>query len=109
MRRVDNAQAPARLCITTGRFADAAPYTSDYGYEQIYYRSIGARREDWLTTRDFVWRWDSDWFKSLHADSYFPKAEFWRCYGGEAYAAMKRRYDPRGRFPDLYAKCVLRA
>jgi len=35
---------------------------SDYTYEHIYYRSIEAKREDWLATRDFLWRWDTDWF-----------------------------------------------
>ena len=29
-------------------------------------------------------------------------------YGGEAYRALKARYDPDGNFPDLYSKCVLR-
>jgi FAD/FMN-containing dehydrogenase len=44
--------------------------------------------------------------KSLYSDSYFPRAEFDRIYGGTAYRALKARYDPRGVFPDLYDKCV---
>ncbi len=54
--------SPGRLFITLGRFADAAPYTSDYTFERIYFRSIAERREDYLTVRDFIWRWDTDWF-----------------------------------------------
>ena len=27
---------------------------------------------------------------------------------GDAYAALKRKYDPQGAFPTLYEKCVLR-
>jgi FAD/FMN-containing dehydrogenase len=46
--------------------------------------------------------------KSLYSESYFPEAEFRRLYGGEAYSALKRKYDPRNVFPTLYAKCVLR-
>jgi len=46
--------------------------------------------------------------KSLYSDSYFPEEAFARTYGGEAYAALKRRYDPRGAFPTLYEKCVLK-
>ena len=46
--------------------------------------------------------------KSLYSDSFYPEAEFRRLYGGETYARLKRKYDPRGVFPDLYAKCVLR-
>ena len=54
--------APDELYLTVGRFAGAAPWTSDYTYERIYYRSIREREHDWLTTRDYVWRWDTDWF-----------------------------------------------
>jgi FAD/FMN-containing dehydrogenase len=28
----------------------------------VYYRSIQERRRDVLTARDFMWRWDTDWF-----------------------------------------------
>ncbi len=236
------------LVLSVARFADEAPHTSDYTYERIYYRSLLERERDWLTTRDYLWRWDTDWFwcsknvyaqhpwvrrllgrdrlnsrtytkimrwnsrwgltraisrlrgrhpesviqdvdipiahaaeflafllaeigvlpiwicpfraydpaarydlypadpwtlyvnfgfwdviddtrghppghynrlveqrvsalggiKSLYSDSYFPREEFDAIYGGERYAELKRRYDPRGRAPGLYEKCVLR-
>jgi FAD/FMN-containing dehydrogenase len=236
------------MFLTLGRFADRAPYTSDYTYERIYYRSIRERAEDYLTTHDYIWRWDTDWFwcsknlfvqnplvrrlvgrerlnsttytkvmrwnsrvgltsflfrlagkspesviqdvdlpidrcpeflafllrevgvlpiwicpiraydpkakfplyaidpdtlyvnfgfwdvvkdpvrrepghynrkierkvaelngvKSLYSDSYYPEDEFWRLYNRSAYDALKARYDPRGRFKNLYEKCVLR-
>ena len=54
--------APGELYLTLGRFVDEAPSTSDYTYERIYYRSIRERDSDWLTTRDYLWRWDTDWF-----------------------------------------------
>jgi FAD/FMN-containing dehydrogenase len=240
--------SPQKMFITLGRFADKAPYASDYTYEKIYYRSIAEKREDYLTIHDYLWRWDTDWFwcsknvfaqnpiirriygkqrlgsrtytkimrwnsrvgltkrierllrlnsesviqdvdiplaraaefldfyareialwpqwvcpigfgsqnqrftlypmrhdwyvnfgfwdvkrtrepyppghfnrliekkvvelggiKSLYSDSYFPEAEFTRLYGGEAYKALKAKYDPGGAFPGLYAKCVLKA
>ena len=47
--------------------------------------------------------------KSLYSDSYFAEAEFDRRYGGAAYAALKKKYDPAGAFPRLYDKCVLKA
>jgi FAD/FMN-containing dehydrogenase len=239
--------SPRQMFITLGRFADSAPYTSDYTYERIYYRSIAQKREDYLTISDYLWRWDTDWFwcsknvfaqnplvrriygrerlgsktytkimrwnsrvgvtkkierllglhsesviqdvdipiaraaeflefyareiglwpqwicpigpqpdsgrfvlypvkntwyvnfgfwdvkrtreahapghfnrlieqkvselggiKSLYSDSYFTREDFDRRYGGEAYAALKRKYDPAGAFPQLYDKCVLR-
>jgi FAD/FMN-containing dehydrogenase len=54
--------SPQRLFVTLGRFTDSAPYTSDYTYENIYYRSIAEKREDYLTVHDYLWRWDTDWF-----------------------------------------------
>ena len=236
------------MYLTLGRFADSAPYTSDYTFEHIYYRSIREKQTDWLATKDFIWRWDTDWFwcsknlfvqnpivrrivgrerlnsttyakvmrwnskwgfthafsrlagktpesviqdvdipiarapeflafflkeigvlpvwicpigsydtqarfplypvdprtlyvnfgfwdvvqdtvrrepgyynrkierkvaelggvKSLYSDSYYPEEEFWRLYNRSAYDALKARYDPRGRFRNLYQKCVLR-
>ena len=53
---------PNDLVITQGHFVDEAPYTSDYTYEHIYYRSLRERETDYLTVRDFIWRWDTDWF-----------------------------------------------
>ncbi len=56
--------------ITTGEFIDYAPYSSDYTYLNIYYRSIRERELDYLTVKDYIWRWDTDWFwcsKVFHA------------------------------------------
>ena len=54
--------APGAHYLTLGTMTDAAPYTSDYTGQQIYYRSIHSRMEDHLTIRDYLWRWDTDWF-----------------------------------------------
>jgi FAD/FMN-containing dehydrogenase len=74
--------SPRKLVLTLGRFTDEAPYTSDYTYERIYYRSIAERREDFLTTHDYLWRWDTDWFwcsKNLLAQNPLVR----RLYGRE--------------------------
>lgn len=238
--------------LVVGTFADHAPYVSDYTGQQIYYRSIQQRTEDYLTVKDYIWRWDTDWFwcdgalglgrpmvrrlwpdrykrsdvyskiirfetthevkaridkwrgkparerviqdvevpiartaeflrwftthvpitpvwlcpmrladhtvtgqpwplypmrtgetyvnvgfwatvpivdgaqdgdvnrqieqaveefdghKSLYSDAYYDRDTFWQLYGGETYQAIKKRYDPSGRLPDLYTKAVLR-
>ena len=236
------------MVLSTGRFVDSAPYASDYTFEKIFYHSLRERELDYLSTRDFLWRWDTDWFwcsknvgaqvpwirrlygrerlgsrtyqkmmrwnsrwgvtrtldrvrgrhsesviqdvdipvagaasfldffhreigitpiwtcpistsasaerfclypmrprklyvnfgfwdvvrtrgalpaghfnrmieqeverlggvKSLYSDSYYPRQQFWHTFGGDAYRALKARYDPQGSFPDLYEKCVLR-
>jgi FAD/FMN-containing dehydrogenase len=47
-----------------------------------------------------------DGHKSLYSDSYYPVEEFWDRYNGAAYQELKKNYDPGGRLPDLYDKCV---
>ena len=53
---------PEELYLTLGTSVDAAPATSDYAGMDIYYRSLQRRRVDHLTLRDYLWRWDTDWF-----------------------------------------------
>ncbi len=50
------------LVLSTARFTDGAPFTSDYTFEHIYYRSLLERERDFLTAVDYLWRWDTDWF-----------------------------------------------
>ena len=49
-----------------------------------------------------------DGHKSLYSDSYYCRQEFDELYGGEAYRAAKKRYDPDSRLLDLYSKAVQR-
>jgi len=63
---------PAEMVTTVGRFVETAPHASDYTFERIYYRSLQNQDEDFLTVRDFLWRWDTDWFwcsKNLYAQN----------------------------------------
>jgi FAD/FMN-containing dehydrogenase len=234
------------MYLTLGSYTDTAPRLSDYTGQQIFYRSIRDRVTDHLTVRDYLWRWDTDWFwcsqalgvqhplvrrllprrylrsdvyrkivaldrryrlsdryeklrrrparepviqdveipverladfleffterigispvwlcplklrehtgwplypikpdrlyvnvgfwatvplgpgeadgtynrliesrvtelgghKSLYSTSYFDEDEFWAAYDGETYRKLKEAYDPNGRLPDLYSKCV---
>jgi len=47
--------------------------------------------------------------KSLYSESFFSRETFDRVYGGDAYRALKAKYDPGGAFPQLYDKCVSKA
>jgi FAD/FMN-containing dehydrogenase len=46
--------------------------------------------------------------KSLYSDSFYTREKFDQLYGGEAYKAVKKSYDPDCRLLDLYAKAVQR-
>jgi FAD/FMN-containing dehydrogenase len=50
------------MYLTLGQFVDSAPYTSDYTWLKMYFRSIREREQDYLAIRDYIWRWDTDWF-----------------------------------------------
>ena len=53
---------PREFVLNVCRFVERAPWTSDYTFERIYYRSIRELELDYLSTADFLWRWDTDWF-----------------------------------------------
>ena len=79
--------------LTVGTFVDEAPYTSDYTGNKIYYRSIQNRRRDYLTVRDYLWRWDTDWFwcsRALHLQQ----------------PAVRRLVPKRYLRSDVYAKII---
>ncbi len=50
------------IYLTVGAYSEVAPWLSDYTRERIYYQSIRGPKEDFLTIRDYLWRWDTDWF-----------------------------------------------
>lgn len=227
---------PGEMYVSEGILSDEAPRVSNYTYMQIYYRSIQRKQTDWLTSKGYIWRWDTDWFwcskhfgvqkpvirffskwalnsrnyqrlmrlshkllpagrglesviqdvhvpienapafcdfllteiditpvwvcpfkssyqsyhlcglkknrlyinfgfwdmvpttnengyynrmieqqaaalegrKGLYSNSYYDRKTFWTLYDKACYDELKSRYDPDGRFPDLYAKCVER-
>jgi FAD/FMN-containing dehydrogenase len=53
---------PKEFYLTQAAFSAGAPHLSSYTYMDIYYRSIQRKQDDWLTAKDYIWRWDTDWF-----------------------------------------------
>ncbi|CAM3834945.1 FAD-binding oxidoreductase [Tsukamurella strandjordii] len=89
--------------LTLGRKSDEDGPVSDYTGMDVYYRSLqhaeGITR-DRLTTHDYLWRWDTDWFwcsRAFGAQNpkvrrYWPKhllrsSFYWKL------VALDRRYD----------------
>jgi len=79
--------------LTVGTFVDQAPYTSDYTGTGIYYRSMQKRHRDYLTVRDYLWRWDTDWFWCSRAL-------------GVQQPAVRRLIPKRYLRSDVYAKII---
>ncbi|GAA1540592.1 FAD-binding oxidoreductase [Actinomadura kijaniata] len=84
---------PDEQYVTIGTFVDTAPYTSDYTGQKIYYRSIQQRSVDFLTVRDYIWRWDTDWF--------------W-CSGafGVQHPVVRRLWPDKAKRSDVYRRMV---
>ena len=99
--------------VTLGTWTDTAPRLSDYTGMAIYYRSIQSRTEDWLTVRDYLWRWDTDWFwcsrafgvQNPHVRRWVPRRYlrsdvWWKLVAFERKHRWKARYDRRRGRPD---------
>jgi FAD/FMN-containing dehydrogenase len=46
--------------------------------------------------------------KSLYSTSFYSEKEFWKLYSKSVYNKLKKKYDPKKRFLNLYEKCVKR-
>jgi len=84
---------PEDMYLTVGAFSEVAPWLSDYTHERIYYQSIRGPREDFLTVRDYLWRWDTDWF--------WCSRPF-----GVQHPVIRRAWPRRYRRSDTYRKLV---
>jgi FAD/FMN-containing dehydrogenase len=51
---------PNKFVLCLGTFVDSAPYVSDYTRSRIFYASTAVRAEDYLTTEDYCFRYDTD-------------------------------------------------
>jgi FAD/FMN-containing dehydrogenase len=85
--------SPDEVYVTVGRWAETADAVSDYTGQDIYYRSIQARETDVLTVRDYLWRWDTDWFWCSRAF-------------GVQHPLVRRLWPRRHRRSDVYRRIV---
>lgn len=51
--------APNVNVLSLGHFVDRAPYTHAYDWMRVYYRSTATRTEDYLRTKDYLFRYDN--------------------------------------------------
>jgi FAD/FMN-containing dehydrogenase len=81
------------LYLTVGAYSDKAPWLSDYTGQEIFYQSQRKTREDFLTIKDYIWRWDTDWF--------WCSKPF-----GVQHKAIRRFWPKKYRRSDVYRKLV---
>ncbi|GGM21078.1 FAD-linked oxidase [Micromonospora sonchi] len=85
--------SPGEAYLVLGSFTDDVPAVSDYTGQDIYYRSLRRRRHDALSTHDYLWRWDTDWF--------WCSAAF-----GVQHPVVRRLWPARWRRSDVYHRIV---
>ncbi|HET8961378.1 FAD-binding oxidoreductase [Nocardioides sp.] len=92
--------APDELYLTLARWDDGAvgddhdeAPPSDYTGNRIFYRSLQQRETDRLTTYDYLWRWDTDWFWCS------------RAFGAQ-HPVVRRLWPRRWRRSDVYHRLV---
>ncbi|PWU51742.1 FAD-linked oxidase [Micromonospora globispora] len=86
--------SPGEAYLVLGTFTDEVERApSDYTGQDIYYRSLRRRTRDVLTTYDYLWRWDTDWF--------WCSAAF-----GVQHPVVRRLWPARYRRSDFYHRLV---
>ncbi|SCG67578.1 FAD-binding oxidoreductase [Micromonospora coxensis] len=85
--------SPGEAYLVLGSFTDDPSPPSDYTGQAIYYRSLRERTRDALTTHDYLWRWDTDWF--------WCSAAF-----GVQHPLVRRLWPARWRRSDVYHRLV---
>lgn len=53
---------PKTAYLNLATFVDDPPFVSDYTHMNIYYKSFAHKDVDYLTTYDYIFRYDTDWF-----------------------------------------------
>jgi len=81
-----------RYFLITGRFVDKVPHCDDIVRRSVFYRLVETRRDIYLKTFDYIFRYDPDWFWNV------PETGFYNLF---------RRYAPaRFRNSAFYTKYV---
>ena len=103
---------PDEVYVSLGSWAEQAPQLSDYTGQRIYYRSVQDKTQDWLSVRDYLWRWDTDWFWCSRAFGaqdprvrrwiprrYLRSDVWWKLVAFEQRHRWKARWDRRRGLP----------
>ena len=86
-----------RYFLMTGRFVDKVPHCDDIVRRSVFYRLVETRRDIYLKTFDYIFRYDPDWFWNVPETGFF---NLFRRYAPERwrnsafytkYVAMKRK------------------
>jgi FAD/FMN-containing dehydrogenase len=60
-----------RYFLMTGRFVDKVPHCDDIVRRSVFYRLVETRRDIYLKTFDYIFRYDPDWFWNVPETGFF--------------------------------------
>jgi hypothetical protein len=72
--------SPSHLVLCVGNFTDSAPYTNRYDWMKVYYQSTAKRREDYLKTPHYFYRYDRG-VTNVHPKSFIGRLLFGKFLG----------------------------
>lgn len=78
------------LYLMTAQFVDAVPYIDDILRTDIFYKLVQEKSKVYLTTRDYIFRYDPEWF--------------WNIPDGPLYSAFRKYAPKRFRNSGFYSK-----
>jgi FAD/FMN-containing dehydrogenase len=61
----------ARYFLMTGRFVDKVPECDDIVRKHVFYRLVETRRDIYLKTFDYIFRYDPDWFWNVPETGFY--------------------------------------
>ena len=85
--------SPDEVYLTLGEWEQQPGPGTDYTGQDVYFRSVQERTDDVLTTLDYLWRWDTDWFWCS------------RAFGAQ-HPVVRRVWPRRWRRSDVYHRLV---
>jgi len=72
--------SPTHLALCIGDFVDSAPYTNRYDWLKVYYQSTAERRDDYLKTPHYFYRYDQG-VTNVHPKSFIGRLLFGKFLG----------------------------
>lgn len=69
--------SPGDYVLSAGYYVDQAPYTHSYDWMRIYYKSTARRKEDYLETPDYFFRYNKG-VTNVHPQSFIGRLLFGR-------------------------------
>lgn len=81
---------PDDLVLALGHFVGSAPYSNRYDWTKVYYRSTRRRRQDFLTTEDYFFRYDRG-VTNVHPKSWLGRLLVGRRFGSAELLRLAER------------------